>query len=243
VSEVTVVENKSIVGIDSLIATAVQAGSSIEQLTQLFDLKLRYEANEARKAFVEAMSAFRAVAPTIVKNGTGHNEKKYATLDNITKSINGKLAELGLSYGWVTEQTGPSITVHCDITHNLGHSLRTSLSAGPDASGSKNSIQAIGSTVTYLQRYTLLSALGLATGIIDDDGNGVGCSVTLSAEQVKELTDLLKESGANKQKFLEHFKSSSVELMSVTAFATAKAMLKTRISNKKKFEEASHAEA
>ena len=40
----------------------------------------------------------------------------------------------------------------------------------PDNSGSKNSIQAIGSTTTYLQRYTLFSILGLAAGE-DDDGS------------------------------------------------------------------------
>jgi hypothetical protein len=51
----------------------------------------------------------------------------------------------------------------------MGHSERTTLSATADTSGSKNSIQAIGSTVTYLQRYTLLAAVGLAAGG-DDDG-------------------------------------------------------------------------
>jgi hypothetical protein len=41
-----------------------------------------------------------------------------------------------------------------------------------DATGNKNPVQQIGSTVTYLQRYTLLAATGLATSDSDDDGRG-----------------------------------------------------------------------
>jgi hypothetical protein len=44
------------------------------------------------------------------------------------------------------------------------------LTSGPDTSGSKNPIQALGSAVSYLQRYTLLSLAGLATEDQDDDG-------------------------------------------------------------------------
>jgi hypothetical protein len=54
----------------------------------------------------------------------------------------------------------------------MGHSERTPLEASPDASGGKNGIQAVGSTVTYLQRYTLLSATGMAVQDQDDDGRG-----------------------------------------------------------------------
>ena len=52
----------------------------------------------------------------------------------------------------------------------MGHSEETTLKAPPDTSGSKNSIQAIGSTVTYLERYTLLAATGMAAAGMDNDG-------------------------------------------------------------------------
>ena len=44
------------------------------------------------------------------------------------------------------------------------------MSAPADSSGSKNPVQQIGSTMTYLQRYTLIGALGLTTADKDDDG-------------------------------------------------------------------------
>src|SRR5690606_10591416 len=46
--------------------------------------------------------------------------------------------------------------------------------APPDGSGNKNAIQGIGSTSTYLQRYTLSAAFGLTTADEDDDGEATG---------------------------------------------------------------------
>src|SRR5437660_174203 len=65
---------------------------------------------------------------------------------------------------------GGTIRVTCILTHVQGHSEQVSMSAQPDTSGSKNSIQAIGSTASYLQRYTLFAATGLAPKDADTDG-------------------------------------------------------------------------
>jgi hypothetical protein len=48
------------------------------------------------------------------------------------------------------------------------------MSAGADSTGNKNNIQSIGSTRTYLQRYTLVGALGLSTADEDNDGKTSG---------------------------------------------------------------------
>lgn len=187
---------------DNLLAIAIQKGSSIEQLEQLFDLKLRVEADEARKAFVRAMTGFRSAAKTIHKNGTGHNNAKYATLDSITAAVNPILANNELSFCWSVEQADNKITVHCDVTHVAGHSQRTTLIAMPDTTGSKNAIQAVGSTVTYLQRYTLNAALGLATGVVDDDGAGSDEFPRITTDQAEEIEALLKETGYDRLRLL-----------------------------------------
>ncbi|HDZ36993.1 MAG TPA: hypothetical protein ENH62_01680, partial [Marinobacter sp.] len=100
---------------------------------------------------------------------------RYASLGNVTDVIGTELSKFGLSAKWLTAQkdTGwPEVT--CVITHVQGHSESTGLSAPPDESGSKNPIQKIISTVTYLERATLLALTGLATYDQDDDGNGSG---------------------------------------------------------------------
>jgi len=46
-------------------------------------------------------------------------------------------------------------------------------------SGNKNPIQAIASTVSYLERYTLLAITGLTTKDMDDDGKNAGGAIGL----------------------------------------------------------------
>lgn len=209
-SEVAVIDNREVVQPTpaNLLQMAVEKGASIEHIEKLMELELRWEANNARKAFVAAMSAFRSEAPSIAKESRGHNSD-YASLPAITSKVNPILAKHGLSFGWVTEQ-GEAITVHCDVTHVDGHSQRVSLSGAPDTGPGRNSIQAIGSTVSYLSRYTLLSALGLATGGQDTDGN-VHKSEFISGDQVLAVEAFIKENKLDQAQILQKLKSKNIE--------------------------------
>lgn len=160
---------------------AVKAGMSIADMRQLLELQKDWEANEARKAYVAAMAAFKQNPPEIFKRKQVEfttrdgdtTSYKHATLGDVTAAVINGLAQHGISHRWDTKQDGGRIIVSCILTHNLGHSESTSLEAMPDASGKKNGIQQVASTVTYLQRYTLLGASGLATkDMEDDDGKG-----------------------------------------------------------------------
>lgn len=152
---------------------AVSQGADLDKLTKLMDLQERWEKNEARKAFVAALNAFKTNPPEVLKNkDVLHNGKfmyRHATLDNVSGIIGEALATVGISHRWETEQIDGIVRVTCVLTHDLGHSERVPLQAEPDKSGAKNSIQAIGSTVTYLQRYTLLAATGMAVKDQDND--------------------------------------------------------------------------
>jgi len=156
----------------SLVQMAVEQNADLDKLERLMGMQERYEANEARKAFNAAIAKFRAECPPIKKTKKAHNSK-YAGLSETVEQIKPHLEACGLSYSWHTNQSGGAVSVTCKVTHVLGHSDETTLSSEPDTSGSKNSIQSIGSAVSYLQRYTLTSILGLAaTDSFDDDGNG-----------------------------------------------------------------------
>jgi len=163
-------------------AALVQADGNMDvaKLKELLDLQERWDATQAKKAFVRAMAEFKANPPEILKDrhvkyttSKGITEYDHATLNNVTTIINKVLSNHGLTASWITEQVDKEIKVTCKVTHVDGHSEETSLTAAPDASGGKNSIQAIGSTVTYLRRYTLEAITGIASKDIgDDDGKG-----------------------------------------------------------------------
>lgn len=155
---------------------AMKAGMSIADMRRMLDLQKDWEANEARKAYVQAMSEFKQNPPEILKrkevafSGTHY---MHATLGDVTQAIMQALAQHGISHRWDTVQSNGQITVTCILTHKMGHSESTTLEGAPDDSGKKNRIQQMASTVTYLQRYTLLAATGLATkDMEDDDGRG-----------------------------------------------------------------------
>ena len=158
-----------------LLQIAVNKDADIGKLEALMNLQLKWEANEARKAFVKAMTEFKSNPPEILKNKrVAYNQVAYdhATLDHVCKQITNGLSEHGISHRWRIEQNDALIRVTCILTHEAGHSEETTLSAGADMSGSKNAIQGIGSAVTYLERYTLLAATGLAAKNGDNDGQG-----------------------------------------------------------------------
>lgn len=161
-----------------MLSIAVSQGADLDKLQKLMDLQERWEKNEARKAFVVALNAFKADAPKIIKTkevsfGVGKTSYKHALAGAASEQIGEALAICGLSHRWDVEQAeGGIIKVTCILTHAQGHSERVSMQASPDTSGSKNSIQAIGSTVSYLQRYSLFAATGLVPKDADDDAQG-----------------------------------------------------------------------
>jgi hypothetical protein len=72
------------------------------------------------------------------------------------------------------------VKVTCILSHKDGHREETTLSGPFDHSGNKNAVQAIGSGVAYLQRYTLKAAVGVAAGH-DDDGRSSGTPASQTA--------------------------------------------------------------
>jgi hypothetical protein len=162
-----------------LLQVAMNTGADLDRLQQLMNMQQQWEANQARKQFAEAMAAFKQSPPEISKDkhvsfttSRGTTSYEHATLGNVCSAIVKALSQHGISHRWDLDQSNGRITVTCVLTHSAGHSEKTLLSSAPDDSGGKNSIQAIASAVTYLQRYTLLAATGTATNENDDDGRG-----------------------------------------------------------------------
>ncbi len=166
-----------------MLSIAVSQGADLAKIEKLMDLQERWERGNAEKAFIAAMAAFKANPPTLKKNATvdfssskGRTTYNHATLDEVALKIAAAMAPHGLSFRWNVEQPG-RVRVSCIVQHSQGHRETVTMEGAPDDSGNKNSIQAIGSTVSYLQRYTLLAASGMAVvGDDDDDGAGSGAS-------------------------------------------------------------------
>jgi hypothetical protein len=214
-----------------LISLAVEKGADLEKLEKLLTLKERWESGEAKKAYHQAMSKFKLNPPKITKDkqvsyGAGKTSYKHASLANVTEKINTELSKHGLSASWSIQQNG-SVSVTCKITHNQGHSEETTLSAPSDTSGSKNAIQAIGSTISYLSRYSLLCITGLSTSDMDDDGHAASTEL-IDDKQKGVILDFINDKSVNLEKFLVYMKVDSVDSIPKSKYQQAVTALKNK---------------
>ncbi|CAH1662025.1 ERF family protein [Hyphomicrobiales bacterium] len=228
-------EGRSAVTTMEVISRALAANTDFNVVARLMELHERWEATQARKAFDAAIASAKAEIPPIIKNrhvgfasknGGARTDYKHEDLAEIARTVDPILGKYGLSYRYETEQAPNAVTVSCILAHRDGHFTRTSLTAGHDNSGNKNSIQAVGSTITYLQRYTLKAALGLSASH-DDDGKAAGGEedAYLSDDQQQDLQDLIIQTGADPVALLKYLKVDTLKDIYVSRLEDVKKII------------------
>ena len=224
-TEVAVIETSNTLPVAAspaaMMQLAMNKGLDLDKVEKMIELQAKWDAIEAKKAYTLAMAQFKKEPPIIFKDQTvGYKNNdgsstgyKHASLGNVTNTINTALAKHGFSSGWKQNQENGGISVTCTITHKKGHCESTTLTAPADSSGKKNPIQAIGSTVTYLERYTLLALTGLATHDQDDDGVGAGSPEIEYINEKKQHTirDVLAADDVDEIAFLTWAKAESID--------------------------------
>jgi hypothetical protein len=210
---------------------ALETGATAEVLEKFMALHERWSIGQARRAFDAAIADAKAKIKPVKKNRKvdfvsqkGRTSYEYEDLAEIAKAVDPILAEYGLSYRYRSTQDGNRLSVTCIMSHRDGHSEETSLTASNDESGNKNSIQAIGSAITYLQRYTLKLALGIAASK-DDDAKVAAAPAKITEAQLNELIALADEANADKSKICEWLGVDSFPEISTAQFEKAKKAL------------------
>lgn len=221
----------------SMIDRALSSGASPETLEKLLALQERWEANQGRKAFDEAMAAAKDEIPIIRKNRTvdftsskGRTHYKHEDLAEIAETVVPILSKFGLSYRFRTSaEPNQPIMVTCIVAHRLGYYEETTLSGPRDDSGNKNAIQQVGSTLTYLQRMTLKAALGLAAAE-DDDGRKSEDpkSDPISQDQVSKVMSLIEETDTDIAKYCEYLGIEAVAKLTTGQLPRALAVLEKK---------------
>lgn len=212
----------------TMLDRALANGAGIDVLERLMELQERYEANQAKKAYSAAMADAKAEIKPIVKNRKvdftsqkGRTNYDYEDLAGIADVIDPILSKFGLSYRWRSKQDGSKLTIICVMTHRDGYSEDAAeLSAENDNSGNKNSIQAVGSTATFLQRYTLKLAVGLSA-TKDDDGRKADAPKAITEDQANRIFQLLEETDTSAIDFCGYFEIDQVKVLPSNRFKDA----------------------
>ena len=206
----------------SILGAIMQAASNpaidADKVERLMAMYRQIVADEAKRAYLAAFPDMQADLPVINQNGQIEIKEKggtkviqstsYAKWEDINESIQPVLRAhgFGLSFRLGVAPDGKQ-NVTAVLSHREGHQEDTTITLMHDGTGSKNSVQAVGSTISYGQRYSsraLLNFQSRAREDRDDDGRSGGGAETISDEQADKLIDLIEAVGANRQKFLAY---------------------------------------
>lgn len=127
------------------------------------------EADKARKAWLKARAELQL--PSIPKDARGHGYD-YASLSEVLSLVDRPVREAGFVIRWtVWTPSAALVGVRCTLTHVEGWYERSEIIGSPEklVGGRMNGIQQRGAFVTYAERYTLLSVLGICADF-DSDG-------------------------------------------------------------------------
>ena len=210
----------------------------IEKFERLMAMRERMEARAAKQAFDNAISMAKGEIGPIHKNKVvdfttqkGRTNYRHEDFAEVARAVDPVLKRHGLSYRFRSAQDGAKLSLTCILSHRDGYAEETMLEAARDDSGNKNAIQGVGSTATYLQRYTLKLALGLAASD-DDDGaassaDDDGAKITF--DQYSELLRIAEEVNATEAddlRLCKKFKIGFLQELPASKFAEAVTALK-----------------
>lgn len=146
----------------------------IEKMERLMAMHERMQDRQAEAAFNTAMAAMQSELPSIAERGTGHNNARYALLEDINDVVKPILQQHGFAVSYKVEHHTGGINVTGILMHAAGHREQTTMLLPNDTSGSKNAVQAVGSAVSYGRRYVICALLNITTRGADDDGYAAG---------------------------------------------------------------------
>lgn len=207
---------------------AVDPRVDVEKLERLLVMKREVEADQRRVAYMAALARLAPKLPEIDQKGRVAYEgklgkegmdRKYARLEDIDRAIRPLLSEEGFSMSFDTHPTDTGkIRVTATLSHKEGHSETKQLDLPHDSSGSKNGIQAVGSTVSYGRRMLVKMFFNLIERGEDTDGND---QTPITEDQVKDLESLMTEVKADKAKFLKFLGVDSLSAILARHYKTA----------------------
>lgn len=169
----------------------------IEKMERLMAMHERMQARSAEAEFNAAMARMQIEMPSIAERGAikvnGSVRSNYATFEDINDVVKPVMKEYGFAISFRVDNEGSMIKVTGVLMHQAGHREETSMLLPSDSSGSKNSVQAVGSSVSYGKRYVMSALLNITTRGEDDDGYAAVPAATVTDAQAKQLQGLLDQ--------------------------------------------------
>ncbi len=208
---------------------------------EFMEMRDRLERRAAQIDFDVAFAEMQPELPEIDKRGKiiirDKNDKEviiqstpYALWDDTNRLIKPILAKHGFGLSFRTGTAPDGKVLVTVILSRKGHREETSMPLVHDSTGSKNSVQAVGSSISYGKRYTACAILNITMRGEDDDGKAGGDKQpeTITDEEAAKLKSLMDDVNQNIAAFCTHFQIDKYTDLPPAKLKDAMAVLQTK---------------
>ncbi len=195
----------------TIISQMVTSGSmDVETVKGLLDIQKSLDLQESIRSFNRDFAMMRSEMPIFKREKQAYTTT-YTPLEDIMKLAQPVLSKYGFSASFSTSQIdAKAVSVTCDIMHRDGHSKSTSLIVPVEVvTKGMNSMQALGSAITYGKRYTISGLLNIVTAD-DKDNNGFAESARqakpkISDEQMEKAKKAIETNKTTLEQIIGHY--------------------------------------
>lgn len=221
-----------------MIREAVKGGADLDKLEKLLELQIKWETNEARKAFSKDFATAQAnIVPVVKKKRNSHTSSNYADLADVIETTQPIYTKEGFSVTFNEADCPKEGHARCtaDVLHYMGHREQYHLDIPLDGAGIKGNanmtpIHGKASAMQYARRYLMCMIWNIPTS--DNDGNTMK-KETITAAQLKTLEDVIKAKEIDKGLLLTYLEIESLDqlpsnqyMKALTAINAAKKVVK-----------------
>lgn len=166
---------------------AMSPDADINKLEKMFEMQQKAMDRNAKQSFTADLAAMQESLPRVIEHGEGHNKAKFAKLEDINDAIRPVLHRYGFAVTFRIKHESNLVWITTVLSHKGGHSEETAIPLAVDSTGSKNPVQAVGSSISYGKRYGICAMLNISTG--DDVDGGLPTNVP---QNLPDITDALQ---------------------------------------------------
>lgn len=207
---------------------AADPACDLDKMERLLGMKERIDKEENSRQFNADMASMQIEMPSVAERGTGHNIK-YATFEDINDVAKPIMSKYGFAISFKVVETDRGVRVTGLLLHRSGHREETEMTFPSDTSGSKNAVQALGSSISYAKRYIMSAMLNITTRGEDDNGFAAVPDATVSFAQASELNALLARCKPETQKGVSNI-YGDLETLGKSEFNKVMAQLKKAVA-------------
>jgi len=218
----------------------------VEKMREVKELGMSLLNDQRRVAFDDALAQMQDELPAITARGTIEIRAKdpktgdrtgkllqstpYAKWEDINEVIKPVLKRHGFNLRFKTGLSEKGLVTVTGILSGHGHREESMFELQHDSTGSKNAVQAIGSSTSYGKRYAAGALLNLTSRGEDDDGKAGGGKPLeeggfpgdqlklITSDQITQLRNLCKKVGCPEKKFTDWANVDRIEDILVEDF-------------------------